>query len=240
MPYCEACGRYVEREFRKGHPMCNKHYKQFLKHGKFLDNNPRTIYDRNEIKIYGDIAYIDIYDKNCNVVATAMVDAEDVDKVKDIKWKLSESGYAINSSRNNDNIHMSKLIMGTKNIVDHRNHVTLDNRKCNLREATKSQNAMNSLYSSSKCADHVKGVCKLKSGRYYAHIKINQKMINLGVYDTQNEALFARLIGEKYLFDEFQAPRKIPDIPDTMAQNIADYVHDKLKYMGYIEDDPQM
>lgn len=67
--------------------------------------------------------------------------------------------------------------------MDHINHNTLDNRKCNLRIVSKSQNQMNCNY---------KGVSRTKSGKFYAYIKINQKQINLGAYENEPDALFAR------------------------------------------------
>lgn len=97
---CSVCGRLSFRKVKSyGKVYCNKHYKQVKKYGHPLDDNPRTTMDRNEIRIIGKIAEIDLYDKACRVVATAIIDAEDVPKVQHIKWKLSSSGYAMNSPK---------------------------------------------------------------------------------------------------------------------------------------------
>ena len=138
---CDICGRELTRKIKShGYVLCDKHYKQYKKYGKFLDNNPRTIYDRNELHISNDITYIDLYDQKCNVIAQAIIDTDDIDKVKYTKWKLSSSGYVMNVSKfKGQNKHLSRVILGTTEFVDHINHNTLDNRKENLQLMTKSE-----------------------------------------------------------------------------------------------------
>ena len=46
---CKVCGREVHK-LTLG--MCKKHYEQYHKYGKVLDNNPRTVWDDNEIRTY--------------------------------------------------------------------------------------------------------------------------------------------------------------------------------------------
>lgn len=223
MPYyCDYCGREMFRKVKShGHVFCDKHYKQFNKYGYVLDNNPRTVMDRNEFHVCGNTTYIDLYDKDCNVIAQAIIDTEDLEKVRYTKWKLSGSGYAMNAPKFlGGNKHMSRVIMGTDQFVDHINHNTLDNRKENLRIVTKSQNQMNVNY---------KGVSKTKSGKYFAHIKINQKMINLGTYVFEDEALFARWYAETLLFKEYQYPKSEPYILPDRKEAIKEYVNKKVQ-----------
>ena len=219
---CEVCGRRSKNKIvSHGMILCNKHYKQFKKYGRFLDNNPRTIYDPNEYHIYGDITYIDLYDKNCEKVAQVIIDTEDLSKVKNIKWKLSASGYAMNTPKfKGSNIHMSRVILGTYEFVDHINHNTLDNRKSNLRVVTKSQNQMNCDY---------KGVYLCKNGKYIAKIKINQKQIHLGSYVFEDEALFARWYAETLLFKEYRYPKDKPFILADRENQIKEYVDKKVQ-----------
>lgn len=219
---CDVCGRMLNKQIKShGYILCNKHYKQFKKYGKFLDNNPRTIYDKNEYHIKGDVTYIDLYDKQCNVIAQAIIDTEDLDKVQYIKWKLSGSGYAMNTPKfKGSSKHMSREILGTKEYVDHINHNTLDNRKKNLRIVTKSQNQMNSNY---------KGVTETKNKTYYAHIKIDGKMINLGVYVFKDEAYFARWYAEQKLFKEYKYPKDKPTILPDREKSIMEYVDKKIE-----------
>lgn len=204
-----------------GYIFCLKHYKQYKKYGKVLDDNPRTIFDKNELHICGNITYIDLYDKNCEVIAQAIIDTEDIDKVKYTKWKLSASGYAMNTPKfKGSDKHMSRAILGVDEFVDHINHNTLDNRKENLRVVTKSQNQMNSNY---------KGVSKREDGRFYAYIKLNQKMINLGVYIYEEEALFARWYAETLIFKEYRYPKEKPQILHSRETQIIEYVEEKVQ-----------
>lgn len=219
---CCVCGRLCFRKIRTyGKTYCNKHYRQ-CKHGNEpLDHNPRTTMDKNEIRIIGNIAEVDLYDHNANVIGTAIVDAEDVRKIQHIKWKLSGSGYAMNTPKyKGGNIHMSRVILGTDQFVDHINHNTLDNRKANLRIVTKSQNQMNANY---------KGVSSRPNGRFNAHIKFNGKMLNLGIYVFEEEALFARWYAETQLFKEFRFPKERPMILPHRERRIMDYVDRKVQ-----------
>lgn len=219
---CCICGRASFRKIRShGKTYCTKHYRQIKKYGFATDQNPRTSYDYNEIRIDGEIAYIDLYDTKCNVIATAMIDKEDVDKIRYTKWKLSGSGYAMNAPKfKGKNKHMSRIVLETDQFVDHINHNTLDNRKRNLRVVTKAQNQMNSNY---------KGVSETKNGKYYAYIKIDQKMINLGTYIFEDEALYARWYAETILFGEYRYPKNEPEILSNRKSQIKNYVDKKVQ-----------
>lgn len=204
-----------------GHIFCNKHYRQFKKYGKVLDNNPRTTMDRNEFHICGDVTYIDLYNKNCEVIAKTIIDTEDLDKVKYTKWKLSNSGYVMNTPKfSGSNKHLSRVVLNTNEFVDHINHNTLDNRKSNLRIVTKSQNQMNVNY---------KGVSEMKSGKYMAYIKINGKTFNLGCYVDKEEAYFARWYAEIILFQSYRYPKEKPVILATREKQIKEYVNQKVQ-----------
>lgn len=219
---CDICGRKLARKIKShGYTLCNKHYKQLKKYGTFLDKNPRTLFDKNEYHIKGDVTYIDLYNKHGNVIAQAKIDTEDLDKVKYIKWKLSGSGYAMNTPKYSENSkHMSRVILNTTEFIDHINHDTLDNRKQNLRVVTRSQNQMNVNY---------RGVTKTNNGKFYAHIKVNQKMINLGVYIFEEEALFARWYAEMLLFKEYRYPKEKPEILQDREKQIREYVGRKVQ-----------
>lgn len=219
---CDICGRKLTRKIKShGYVLCEKHYKQLKKYGKFLDHNPRTLQDKNRYHVCGNITYIELYDKHCEIIGYAIIDTEDLDKVKYTKWKLSGSGYVMNTPKfRGESKHMSRVILGTNHFVDHINHNTLDNRKKNLREVTKSQNQMNVNY---------KGVNKRKDGKFYAHIKLNGKLINLGVYVFEEEAYFARWYAETILFKEYRFQKEKPVILKDRETAIKDYVDRKVQ-----------
>lgn len=219
---CNICGRKSFRAIKAYKKIwCVKHYKQMKKYGRMLDDNPRTILDKNEIRICGKVAYMDLYSIKCGKVAEVKFDSEDVNKVRYTKWKLSNSGYAMNTPKfKGQNKHFSRVVLNTNEFVDHINHNTLDNRKENLRIVTKSQNQMNSNY---------KGITLQPSGKYMAHIKLNQKMLNLGVYVDKEEALYARWYAEKIVFKEFSYPKEEPKILNSSKEKIQEYVNKKVQ-----------
>lgn len=220
---CEICGRFWRKKLKAdGKVVCNKHYKQFKKFGCFRDASPRTQRDKNDIHIDGNIVYIDLYDKAYNVIAHAIIDAEDIDKIKNIKWRLNGYGYVVNNS--STNMYLHRRVLGTEDFVDHINHNKLDNRKSNLRLITHSQNQMN--------APH-KGVYQKEMAnheiKWIAKIKFNQKQQHLGVFAYKEEAEYARWYAEQILFGEFAYPKEEPDIPEQRKAEIRELVKSKVQ-----------
>lgn len=219
---CAICGRLSYRKIKSnGLVFCQKHYNQFKKYGHAIDCNPRCKNDKNEIRIDKNIAYIDLYDVYGNKKTTAIVDADDVPKVRYSKWRISH-GYVITDRKFTNQVdYLHRIILGTNQFVDHINHNTMDNRKSNLRIVTKSQNQMNCNYL---------GVSVTPSNEYYAHIKINGKMLNLGKYIIKEEAYYARWYAETFLFGEYQYNKKqMPLIPEQRQNEIKDYVNRKVQ-----------
>lgn len=82
--------------------------------------------------------------------------------------------------------------------VDHINGNPLDNRLCNLRLATSSQNKLNTANRYTNTTSY-RGVTKLKSGRFKATITVNYLTVSLGTYKTAEEAALAyNKAAEKY------------------------------------------
>lgn len=144
----------------------------------------------------------------------AIVDANDEYLVSNIKWQARYSKgnwYAIHSTTDGEET-MHTLILG--NIdgfeIDHVNQNGLDNRRTNLRHATKSQNRANvSLRKDNKSG--YKGVSLLKSyGKWRAYIQKDKKLLHLGFFDTPQEAAIAYNKKAKELFGEFAWLNQIP------------------------------
>ena len=82
--------------------------------------------------------------------------------------------------------------------IDHIDGNPLNNKICNLRDVTKSQNAMNKkAIGVTLCGD-----CKVE--KYRARIKIKSKEINLGRFNTMREAIEARRLGEEKYFGKYR------------------------------------
>lgn len=78
------------------------------------------------------------------------------------------------------------------NDIDHRDTNRSNNRWINLRLATKSQNGANR-HPQRNNHSGIKGVRQMRSGRWEARIRINDKPTYLGRYDTAEEAKTAYL-----------------------------------------------
>ncbi len=132
------------------------------------------------------------------IVEYALVDKEDYEKVMEFKWSLN-GGYAVGRF-NNKKQNMSHLILNKptgNNIIDHKNQDRLDNRKNNLREITKSENAHNVKKTSFDTYSKYKGVSYDKNTKKYI-TKCMKK--SLGSYVEEIEAAKAY---DRYTFKYF-------------------------------------
>ena len=128
------------------------------------------------------------------------VDKEDFQKVSSIKgtWHITNNrkGHVdgVRTKIQKEGIRkqywMHNMIMSKtdeNNVIDHINHNTLDNRKSNLRELSKKDNATNTSVDKSKTG--IRNVT-IENGKYRVRIK----GISFGYYDTLEEA---KIIADK-------------------------------------------
>ena len=114
----------------------------------------------------------------------------------DIAGCVLNSGYRqININKTRYQAHRLMWIYHNGSIskdveIDHINRDTGDNRIENLRIVSRQENQFNR---------NAKGYTKRPSGRYEARIKMNQKLIHLGMFDTEQEAKQAYLDAKKGL-----------------------------------------
>lgn len=143
----------------------------------------------------------------------AIIDDEDYELVSRYKWHYRTcDGYAATSvggRKNKKGILMHRLIAKTPNDMrtDHISRDRLDNRKCNIRICTNSQNLGNSIGYSKKTK--YKGLDLLPNGKWRARINIGHKSIHLGVRITECDA--AKLYDEASIkhFGEFALTNKM-------------------------------
>jgi hypothetical protein len=95
-------------------------------------------------------------------------------------------------------------------LVDHINGDSLDNRRCNLRIANKSQNAANGVLRRDS-TNPFKGICRSKSGNaWVARIRSMGKQIHLGTFRTAEDAHEAYKKAAKVVFGEFACSGEEP------------------------------
>lgn len=136
-------------------------------------------------------------------VFNVKIDKDDFEKFGHYKWfvgvrrrKQSVKLYAVSQIRQDGkmkNVYLHRLIVPFK-ITDHINGDTLDNRKCNLRDCSFSENSRNSRIRIDNTTGF-KGVSVDKRGsrqkRFRAYIHVERKYINLGYFQTVTEAAHA-------------------------------------------------
>lgn len=193
---CPVCGKIHTRIY-KGN-LCCKHYYQLIHYGKYLDNNPRTIYDPNEYEIKGNTTYITVYNKKGEPLdKTVIIDTEDLEKIIKYKIFVQEKSkncfYAMCNIKKNLKIPVHKIVTDFLN-VDHINGNSLDNRKENLRESTMTMQNLNKLTTKGiqKRVYTYKGQYIIKG--YAATLGYNNKRYISKYYKTENEARYYRYL----------------------------------------------
>lgn len=132
----------------------------------------------------------------------AIVDDADFDRLNVPSWCFHKHGYAqCKSGGRVRKMHQFILDCPVGMSVDHANGNRLDNRRANLRLATRSQNAQNSRIRANKVVV-MKGV-SMDRGRYRARITLNQKTVFLGSFGTADEAHRAYCEAAPKVFGEF-------------------------------------
>lgn len=139
----------------------------------------------------------------------AIVDDEDFEHLSQWKWFCTASGYAVRNSKSNEGtkrtIFMHRVIMGdpTGFLVDHKSMDTLDNRRINLRVATKAQN-MSNRGPQANNKSGFKGVFWNKQkAKWNAKICVNKKHVHLGFFKSSHDAHQAYFEGAKRMHGEF-------------------------------------
>ena len=142
----------------------------------------------------------------------AIVDDGDYDWLNQWKWCISSGGYAIrvqhigyfNGKKKQKTFRMHRIIMNAPDDmdIDHINGNALDNRRCNLRICTISQNLCNQKKTRGK--SKYLGVDWHKiAKKWRAAIQINKKRYYLGCFISEIDAARAYNEAAKKLHGEF-------------------------------------
>jgi hypothetical protein len=133
----------------------------------------------------------------------ALVDDDMFDYLSQWKWQAQKMGkgyyYATRSERfekpngkySYKKISMHRVIAGAsdaKFLVDHINHITLDNRKENIRICTFAENCKNRSSAKNSSSNYLGVSLRRKSNRWQSHIWINGRSKHLGYFDSEIQA----------------------------------------------------
>lgn len=135
-----------------------------------------------------------------------LIDASDLPRVQEHGWSYNRPrDYIFANSRLIKYVPLSRFILEAppELEVDHINHDRLDNRRCNLRFATRQENCANTR-PTLHCSSGYKGVsfCK-QTGKWRAFASLNGRSTTVGRFDTPKEAAVARDKVVRRLHGEF-------------------------------------
>ena len=155
---------------------------------------------KRPIRICGDVAYVPLtrgYE--------AIIDAADVPLVEGHNWHAKPGGNTVYAKGKfcNCTLLLHRLIMEAPFgfSVDHKDGDGLNNKRCNMRIVTHSQN-MHNMRINKNNTSGLKGV-DLVSGKWRARIKLNRKTMNLGLFASPEEAHAAYCTASRKLHGEF-------------------------------------
>lgn len=166
---CDCCGEIFERQRRKlgNKNLCrkctyknngNKMRKKICKCGNYIDRPKdndlcsdcrkklnKYIYENDYIDIGNNIVKVVLYNRKGIINGFTFIDKDDVDRVKQYKWRISTGNYILGGEDNYTRLHNFIMnITPDKNIeVDHINRIPIDNRKINLKITTHKENCNN-------------------------------------------------------------------------------------------------
>lgn len=159
-----------------------------------------------QIRVDGNIAYVPL-----TKGYEALIDAADVPLVEGFNWYVLKDGrsvYAMRTDRTGvrpRGVLMHRVIAGDPDgmEVDHHDTDGLNNRRLNLRVATKGQNQHNRRHNGNS-ASRLKGAsfCK-RERRWRAQIKADGKKLHLGYHPTEEAAHAAYVAASERLHGYF-------------------------------------
>jgi hypothetical protein len=119
----------------------------------------------------------------------AVIDAADFDLVCEFTWSVAGSGY-VRTEVDGQSFSLHRLILKAPadQFVDHINGDVLDNRRANLRPATRSQNMQNQRGAQRNSASGRRGVIRRHYGAYQVRLGVAGKTLYLGTFSDLEQA----------------------------------------------------
>lgn len=140
-----------------------------------------------EPKLYdnGSITFALSGDANLRVC----IDINEVERIVSFSpnWYLSSNGYVFHTHYKDGTQYLHRLIVGNPDnsvVVDHINGNKRDNRKSNLQTITHRQNVAKGR----GISKYGVNITMTEKGKYRVRLIHNQKTVNLGNYDTPEQA----------------------------------------------------
>jgi len=144
----------------------------------------------------------------------AKVDPADYKRLRGYEWfskKGTRNFYAVRRARGPKGSKLATIYMHRELIdvadgllIDHVNQDSMDNRRANLRGATRAQNIRNRKKFSNSSSSKYKGIYRRKKTRKWeVHIMFEKKRIHLGIFCDEIEAAKAYDLAARKYHGEF-------------------------------------
>lgn len=141
-------------------------------------------------------------------------DLEDYEVIKKYYWyeHHNGNGYGIVAAQNPDTHKKIKMhqLLGFDG-YDHTNRNPMDNRKVNLREATRQENNQNHSIASNNTSGIIGVSFDKNRNKWSAGIAVDGKWMWLGRYSSKRDAIIARLNAEQKYYKNFAPQRHLFD-----------------------------
>ena len=172
---------------------------------------------RNEYIIDGDITTVILKQRNGNEFHT-MIDTEDLPKLINYEYSWSVKMHPVNKEwyaftkvvkeeGSKSTTMLQSFLLDTKGSdihIDHINHDTLDNRKCNLRVTNVFENLRNRKGKNITNTSGYRNVSPSRNGKWWVvTLRVNGKQSELARFsDVDDAGQYAKIMRQKY-YGEF-------------------------------------
>lgn len=159
-----------------------------------------------DVIIKGDSALVSVLNSKDEVKCELKIDSEDVDILVGRTINAMNNGYVnVRIDGKSKGIHRIVMNALKDEQVDHINGDRSDNRKCNLRRCTRSQNFMNKCKQKNNKSGFrgVKWYPYKGVNKWLVNIQVNKKKIHIGYFDNFDDAVEARRKAEKVYHGEY-------------------------------------
>lgn len=147
----------------------------------------------------------------CEIIKTdtgreILIDSRDFEGLRNYRWYIDASGYAqrykrVGNKNTTEKMHRAIISAPIGIEVDHRNNNKLDNRRHNLRLATRSQNEANKPICGLNSSGY-KGVSLYRS-KWRAVVMSHGKQKYLGLFENKEEAARVYNAAASSIFGEY-------------------------------------
>lgn len=163
----------------------------------------------NKYYVYGDIVLVECYDVAGNISRYFICDADDIDIVEKYPWRIvpkHNGDYVVTGNQRYEKKYFHELVIERQDNceIDHINRDTLDCRKCNLRNATSSEQKANQKINK-RNTSKFRGVSFSKSKRgWIVDFRWKNVRLYFPVFYDLEEAVYVRYCMEVELFGNYR------------------------------------